>query len=120
MHSRNNEKMKILLLLFFLLGCGAGNLNVSIEKKPLTKGRFLLSTDETSISSYNVALIFNLYDIYPELNDLDISSASFDILADAIEHASRFEPYNVAILIKDSTCSAPIGYCRAFLIRKNI
>lgn len=113
----------ILLILFLLYGCGADSTKVNIEKRSnevFTKGRFLISTAESLISSYNVVLKFNLYTLITNLDELGPSPESFEAINEALEHASRFEPYNVAVLVKDDSCVAPIGYCKAVLISKNL
>lgn len=115
--------MKNLILILFLL-CGCGNkIDVTLEKqskKILTKGRFFITTNESSISSYNIVKRFNLYTLIPNLDELDISENSYEIISEALEHASRYEPYNVAVLVKDDNCLVEVGYCRAVLIKKNL
>lgn len=73
---------------------------------------------EDILTRYQVVRAVNLYDIVPELDSLDIESDSFYLIIDRLKENSIDVPYNYGAIIKSDDCFAPIGYCKAYILKK--
>lgn len=112
----------VFLFLIFS-SCGVGNTHTLIKdipKQEQTKGAFYITTSESKLTSYNIVKNFNLYKLIPHLDVLDMTIDSYEEVLAAVRHASRFEKYNVAVLVKSDDCMAEFGYCKAYLINQNM
>ncbi len=107
-----------------LASCGKSNIEVTKfelnTQNSNDKDSFYMSTNEDLVSEYEIVERINLYDIVPHLNDLLIRKESFWEIQEAIQKVAKLFNSNYAVIVKDSNCTAVIGYCNAYVLDRYI
>lgn len=101
--------------------CGKHNLKIKIfddQKVSYAKDSFYMSTNEDLVEKYGYFKKINLYDLIPHLNDLPIEKESFWEIQDALEIEAIDLASNYAVILKSPDCSAQVGYCEAYIIKR--
>lgn len=77
-----------------------------------------MSTSEELIEKYGYYKKVDLREVIPDLDSLPITYDSFHEVYEALAIEATDIPSNFSVLKKDATCTAQIGYCEAYIIKR--
>lgn len=115
------KKIFILIILFTFASCGENGIKIKIlddQNKSYQKDHFYMSNNEKLIEKYGHYKKVNLYETFPNLDDMAIENESFLAIKDALEVEAQDLPSNYAVIKKTPECLALVGYCEAYIIKR--